>query len=128
MKKFKEDLSSGNNRSFSRLLSISLKIKINRTLILPLVLYDCETWSLTQREGLRLRSFENRVLSKIFGPQREGGAAGWRRLHCEELHNLHTSPNIIRLSKSGGGGVGWARHIARTGAMRNEYKILLEKT
>ena len=55
----------------SRLLSKNLKIKIYRTIILPVVLYGCETWSLTLREGQRLRVFENRVLREIFGPKRD---------------------------------------------------------
>jgi hypothetical protein len=62
-----------------------LKIKIHKTIILPIVLYGCETWSLTLREENRLRVFENSVLRRIFGPKRVEVAGGWRRLHNEEL-------------------------------------------
>ena len=77
----------------SRLLSKNLKIKIYKTIILPVVLYGCETWSLTLREEYRLRVFENRILRRIFGPKRaENGE--WRSLYNEELHSLYRSPNI----------------------------------
>jgi hypothetical protein len=64
------------------------------------VLYGCETWSLTLREEHRLRVFENRVLRRIFGPKRDEVAGGWRKLHNEELHNVYSSPSIIRMIKS----------------------------
>jgi hypothetical protein len=63
------------------------------------VLYGCETWSLTLREEYRLRVFENRVLRRIFGPKRVEVTGGWRKLHNEELHNLYSSPSIIRTMK-----------------------------
>jgi len=69
----------------SRLLSKNLKIKIYRTIILPVVLYGCETWSLTLREERKLRVFENMVLRKIFGPRREEVTGEWRRLHNERF-------------------------------------------
>ena len=69
----------------SRLLSKNLKIKIYRTIILPVFLYGCETWSLTLREERRLRVFENRVLSRVFGPKRDEVTREWRKLHHEEL-------------------------------------------
>ena len=72
----------------SRLLSKELKIKKYRTLILPVVLYGCETWSLTLREVRKLRVFENMVLRKIFGPMRDEVTGEWRRLHNEELNDL----------------------------------------
>jgi len=81
-------------------LSKNLKIKISRTVTLPVVLYGYETWSLSLREKHRLRVYENRVLRKIFGPKKEEVAGGWSRLHNEELHNLYASPNIIRVIKS----------------------------
>jgi len=65
----------------SSLLSKNLKIKIYRTIILPVVLYGCETWSLTLREERRLRVFENRVLRRIFGPNRDEVTGEWRKLH-----------------------------------------------
>jgi len=81
------------------LLSKNLKIKIYRTVILPFVLYGCETWSLTLREERRLRVFENRVLRRIFGPKRDEVTGEWRKLHNEELNNLYTSPNIVQMIK-----------------------------
>ena len=72
----------------SSLLSKNLKIKIYRTIILPVVLYGCETWSLKLREEHRLRLFENRVLRRIFGPKRDGVTEEWRKLHNEELTDL----------------------------------------
>ena len=82
----------------ARLLSKNLKIKIYRTIILP-VLYGCETWSLTLREERKLRVFENMVLRRIFGPRRDEVAGEWR-LHKEELNDLFSSPNIMRVIKS----------------------------
>jgi hypothetical protein len=89
-----------------------LKIKIYKTVILPVVLYGCETWSLTLREEQGLRVFENRVLSKIFGPKSEEDGS-WIKLHNDELHNLYTSPNIVRMIKSRR--MRWAGHVARMG-------------
>jgi hypothetical protein len=82
------------------LLSKNLKVRISQTIILPVVLYWCETWSLTPKEEHRLRVFENRILRGIFGPQREEVTGGWRRLHNEGLHKFYASPNIIRMIKS----------------------------
>ena len=85
----------------SRLLSKNLKIKIYRTcLILPVVLYGCETWSLTLREERRLRVFENRVLRRVFEPKRDEGTREWRKSHNEELRDLYSLPNIVRVVKS----------------------------
>jgi hypothetical protein len=67
----------------------SMKVRIYKTIILPVVLYGCETWSLTIREEHKLRVFENRVLRRIFRPKRNGVTGGWRKLHNEELHNLY---------------------------------------
>jgi len=80
----------------SGLLSKNLKIKIYRTVILPVVLYGCETWSLTLREGRRLRVFENRVLRRIFGPRRNKVTGDWRKLHNEELNDLYYHPILFR--------------------------------
>jgi len=84
----------------SKLLSKNLKIKIYRTIILPIVLYGCETWSLTLREERKLRVFENMVLRRIFVPRRDELTGEWRRLHNEELNDLYSSPNIVREIKS----------------------------
>ena len=83
----------------SSLLSINIKIKIYRTISLPVVLYGCETWSLTLREECRLRVIENRVLQKVFGPKRDKVTGEWRKLHNEELTDLLSSPNIIWVIK-----------------------------
>ena len=91
------------------LLSKNLKITIYRTIILPVVLYGCETWSLTLREERRLRVFENRVLRRIFGPKRDEVTGEWRKLHSEEP-NLYSSPNIVRVIKSRR--MRWAGHVA----------------
>jgi hypothetical protein len=84
----------------SRLLSRNVKVKIYKTTILPVVLYGCETWSLILREKHRLRVFENRVLRRIFGPKRDEVTGEWRKLHNGVLHNLYSSPGIIRQTKS----------------------------
>jgi len=104
----------------SRLLSKNLKIKIYRTIILPVVLYGYETWSLTLREERKLRVFENMVLRRIFGPRRE-----WRRLHNEELNDLYSSLNIVRVIKSRR--MRWAGHVARMGEERGVYRVLVGK-
>ena len=88
------------NLSSSSLLSKNLEIKIHRTIIFPVVLYGCETWSLTWREERRLRVFENRVLRRIFGPKRDEVTGEWRKLHNEELNDLYCSSNIVRVIKS----------------------------
>ena len=95
----------------SRLLTKNFKIKIYKTIVLPVVLYGCETWSLTLREECRLRVFENRILRQIFVPKRDENGE-WRRLHNEELHSLYCSPNIVRVIKSRRR-LRWADHVAR---------------
>jgi hypothetical protein len=84
----------------SRLLSRNVKVKIYKTITVPVVLYGCETWSITEREEHRLGVFENRVLRRIFGPKRDEVTGEWRKLHNEELHNFYSSPNIIRQVKA----------------------------
>jgi hypothetical protein len=97
----------------SRLLSRNVKVKIYKTIILPVVLYGCETWSVALREGHTLRVIENRVLRRIFGPERDEVTGEWRKLHNEELHNLYSSPDIIRQVKSRR--MRWTGHVARMG-------------
>jgi hypothetical protein len=109
----------------SRLLSRNVKVKIYKTIILPVVLYGCETWSVTLREEHRLRVFENRVLRRIFGPKRDEVTGEWRKLHNEELHNLYSSPDIIRQVKSKR--MRWAGHVARMGEEIKLYKVLVGK-
>ena len=75
------------------------KIKIYRTIILPVVLYGCETWSLTLREERSLRVFENRVLGRVFESKRNEVTGEWRKLHNEELNDLYSLPNIVRVVK-----------------------------
>ena len=84
----------------SSLPSKNLKIKVYRTIILPVVLYGCETWSLTFREERRLRVFENRVLRRVFGPKRNEVTGEWRKLYNEELIHPYSLPNNVRLVKS----------------------------
>jgi len=81
-------------------LSKNLKIKIYRTIILPVVMYGCATWSLTLREERGLRVFENRVLRRVFGLKRDEVTGEWRKFHNEELSDLYCSPNIVRGIKS----------------------------
>ena len=109
----------------SRLLSKNLKIKIHRTIILSVVLYGCETWSLTLREERKLRAFENMVIRRIFGPRRDEITGEWRRLHNEELNDLYSSPNIVGVIKSKR--MRWAGHVARMGEERGVYMVLVGK-
>jgi hypothetical protein len=94
-------------------------------IILPVVLYGCETWSLTLREEHRLRVLENRVLRRIFGPKRDEVTGEWRQLHNKELHDLYSSPSIIRIIKSRR--IRLAGHVARMRENRNIYRLLVGK-
>jgi hypothetical protein len=82
------------------MLSKNVKIRIHKSIILPVALYWCETWSLTLRVEHRLRVFENRVLRRVFGPKRDEVTGEWRKLHNEELRDVYSSPSLIRIIKS----------------------------
>ena len=112
-------------RILARYLSRHLKIKIYRTIILPVVLYGCETWSLILREERRLRVFENRVLRRVFGAKRDEVTEEWGKLHNEELSDLYCSPNIFWVIKSRR--MRWAGHVARMGERRGVYRVLVGK-
>jgi len=90
----------------------------------PVVLFGCETWSLTLREERKLRVFENMVL-RIFGPRRDEVTWEWRRLHNEELNDLYSSHNIVRVIKSRR--MRWVGHVARMGEERGVYRFLRGK-
>jgi len=96
----------------------------NRTLIFPVVLYGCETWSLTLKEELRLRAFENRVLRRIFGPKRDEVTGDWIKLRNEELNDLYCSPNIWVIKSRR---MRWAGHVGRMGDRRGLYRVLVGK-
>jgi hypothetical protein len=96
----------------------NVQVRIYKTIILPVVLYGCETWSLTLREEHRLWVFENRVLRRIFGPKKDEVTGKCRKLHNEEFHNLYSSPDIIRQVNSRR--MRWAGYVAR---MREERKV-----
>jgi hypothetical protein len=122
----KRRLNSGNacyhsvrNLLSSRLLSKRIQIRIYKNTIFPVVLYGCETWSLTLREEYRLRVFENRVLRAIFGPKRDEMTEDWRKLRNEELHNLYSSRNIMIRSR-----MRWAGRVVQMG---NAYRIFVGK-
>jgi hypothetical protein len=106
----------------SHLVSNKLKIKIHKTVILPVVLYGCETWSLTLREEHRLRVFDNRMLRKIHGPKREENRS-WRKMHNDELHSLYSLPSIVRVNKSCK--MRWAVHVICMGEGRGIYRVLV---
>jgi hypothetical protein len=120
--KIKRRMNSGNayyhsvqNLLSSRLQSKNVKVGIYKTIVLPVVLYGCETLSLTVKEEHKLRMFENRVLRGIFRPKRDGVTGGWRKLQNVELHDRYSSQSmsIIRIIKSRR--MRWAGHVARMG-------------
>jgi hypothetical protein len=97
-------------------VSKNIKISIYKIIILPIVLYGCETWSLTLRDEHRLRVFENRVLRRIFEPKRDKVTGGWRKLPHEEIHNFYSSPSKIRMIMLRR--MRWAGHVALMGAKK----------
>ena len=98
--------------------------KKEKTIILSVVLYRCETWSLTLREERTLRVFQNRVLRRVFGPKRDEVTGEWRKLH-NELSDLYSLPNIVRVVKSRK--MRWAWHVACMGQGRGVYRVLVGK-
>jgi hypothetical protein len=122
----KRRLSSGNacyhsvqSLLSSGLLSKSIKFGMCKAVILPVVLYGCETWSLELREEHGLRVFESGVLSRVFGPRRDEVTGDWRELHNEALHGSRSSPYVIGTVKSRR--IRWAEHVAR---MREEEECI----
>ena len=109
----------------STFLTKNLNIYKYTTIILHVVLYGCETRSLTFREKRRLSFFENRVLRRIFGSKRDEVTGEWRKLHNEELNDLYCSPNIFRMIKSRR--MRWAEHVARMGERGGVYRVLVGK-
>jgi hypothetical protein len=105
---------------FSRLLYTNVKVKIDTTIILPVVSCGCETWSLTLREQHRLRVFGNKVLGRIFGHTRDDVKREWKNVG---LHNLFSSPDIIRQIKSKR--MRWTWHVARMREEKKVYKVLV---
>ena len=103
-----------------------LKIKTYRTIILPVCLYGCETWSLILREERRLSMFDNRVLRTTFGSGRDKVTGECKILHNEELNDLYSSPNIVRVNKSRR--MIWTGHAARMGDSSGVYRVLVGET
>jgi hypothetical protein len=99
-------------------------MRIYKTIILPVVLYECETWSLTLREEHRLRVFENRVLRRIFGPKRDEVTGEWRNCITKSfvICTLRQVIRIIKLRR-----MRWAGHVARIGEKRNADRLLVGK-
>ena len=108
-------LSFGAETLPSCLLSKNIKIKIYRTVIFPVVVYGCKTWSLKLREKRKVRVFENRALKRIFGSKRYELTGEWKRLHNGELYYLLILPNIIRVIKLT---MKWAGNVALWGQER----------
>jgi hypothetical protein len=101
-------------------------LAIYRIIIWPVVLYDCETWSLTLREKYRLRDFENRMLRRILGPKRDEVIEEWRRLHNKKLCALYSSPNNIRVIKARR--LRWAGYVVGMVKRRCSYRVLVRKS
>jgi hypothetical protein len=111
---------------FQFTIQTNVNLKINRTIILPFVLYGCETWSPTLREEHGLRVFENRVLKRIFGLKRDEVIVEWSGLHDKELYDLYIPPFIIWVIKSRI--LIWAGHVACVEGRRGAYRVLVGKS
>jgi hypothetical protein len=98
---------------------------IYKTIILPVVLYGWETWSLILTKERRLRVFENRVLRRVFGPKRDEVTGEWRKLHSKKLSDLYSLPSIVRVVKSRR--IRWAGHGGRMGEGRGVHRVLVGK-
>ena len=107
------------------LISKNVKIKIHGTIILPVVLNCCETWSLTLRQECVLTIFENRVLKDILGPKRDEVTGEWRRLHNVKLYALYSSPHFILAIKLRR--IGWAGHVTCMGESSCASRVLVGK-
>jgi hypothetical protein len=106
------------------LISKNLNIRVNKTIILPVVLNGCETWSLTLRKKHRLGVFDNRVLWGVFGPKRDEVTGEWRKLHNEELHDMYSSLNVGVIKSR----MRWAGYVARMWEGRGVYRVLVGKS
>jgi hypothetical protein len=104
---------------------LCINIKIYRNIILSVVLYGCESWSLTLREAPRLRVFENRVLRRVFGPKRDEVTGERRKLYNEELNDLYSLPNVVGVVKSRR--MRWTGHVARMVEERGVHRVLVGK-
>jgi hypothetical protein len=108
--------------------SVNTHLQVSYTLqsvIFPVILYGCETRSLKLREKRKLRVFENSVLRRVFGPKRDKVTGKWRKLHNEELNDLYSLPNIVRVVKSRR--MRWAGHVAHMGEDRGVHRVLVGK-
>ena len=131
--KIKSRLKSGNacyhlvqNLLSSSLLSKNLKIKVYRTITLAVVLYGCEMWSLTPREERRLRVFQNRVLRRLIGSKGDNVIGECRKLHNEELNDLHSSPSVVRVVKARR--IKWMGYVMHMGERKGIYRISVGRT
>ena len=115
-------LSFGAESFILQFLPKKIKIKIYRTIIFPVVVYGCGTWSLTLREEPKLRMFENRVLRRIFGPKRDEVTGSGENYIMRSLMICTPHP-IWFVSKR----MRWAGHVARMGGRRGVYRVLVGK-